>query len=97
MNILNTFNKIKNLLNLLKYYKYFKYLFYKTYIIFTININIHNLHQIINHSPNLIITLIKNNFNNLKIIHTNFSTITYSTLTNINLNYFFSFFRILLQ
>lgn len=43
------------------------------------------------------ITLIGGSFGNLKVIHANSSTITYSTLTDINLGCFFSFFRVLLQ
>lgn len=37
------------------------------------------------------ITLIGGSFGNLKVIHANFSTITYSTLTDINLGFFFFF------
>lgn len=94
LDMLSTFDKMENLLDLLRYYEY---LFCRTYIIFAISVNVRSLHRIIDHSPNLMITLIGGSFGNLKVIHANFSTITYSTLTDINLGCFFSFFRVLLQ
>lgn len=89
--MLSTFDKMENLLDLLRYYEYFEYLFCRTYIIFAISVNVRSLHRIIDHSPNLMITLIGGSFGNLKVIHANFSTITYSTLTDINLGCFFFF------
>lgn len=97
LDMLSTFDKMENLLDLLRYYEYFEYLICRTYIIFAISVNVRSLHRIIDHSPNLMITLIGGSFGNLKVIHANFSTITYSTLTDINLGCFFSFFRVLLQ
>lgn len=87
--MLSTFDKMENLLDLLRYYEYFEYLFCRTYIIFAISVNVRSLHRIIDHSPNLMITLIGGSFGNLKVIHANFSTITYSTLTDLRLFFFF--------